>query len=590
MIIQHSPEFVNLEHFADAGARFTLVIPGTKKPKDQRWQIVGRSLQEAIEWAKAGKPVGVQTNEIPCLDLDSHYTEFALTFPYYARTWCTWHEDAPHKRKLFYKLVGPPPPSATWPPPSDKELQQDPNTHKVQLLGARHQAVIHGLHEDGHPYITDTETHPLLEVTREELAPIWKFWTGEELIAEDPKPAPRRQPRRHTRPGDGLVARVKAAWPAAMDVFTHHGLAGQVEREGKDQWRLRHNGGLIVGDNDKAWRWYCHAEQIGGDQVDAWGWCVYGARWDPKDRDPVLFKATLRAMAEAAGVPVEDADRDDRKDVTSFERLKAWAASWDGWNARTREMDRSAYIELLYLAEERGSDTLDIGCRELAERVGCGHSTANRALARLAELGLIEVAEQADEYHAPTWRICSLVGHIIPAEGVCPVGLHIFNGDDAFLWGSKLSPEHATPGDAGGCIGTTGRSFLAALLAQNDLGIGEIAERSGMSRVTASKKAHIFAALRLVKLSKVGRRVICHLVGHWRRLLDSLRRRLTTFGRGLKRRIEHVTHRAGNCERLLQYLPERLAEYRERIVATYKRSMALLRVLEAELQALGEEV
>ncbi|QXD15810.1 hypothetical protein GQ464_002355 [Rhodocaloribacter litoris] len=95
---------------------------------------------------------------------------------------------------------------------------------------------------------------------------------------------------------------VLEAW-TPMEVFRHHGRAGEVREERDGQTRLPDNGGLLI----KGGEWYCHAEEVGGGAIEAWAWCTkrtlpLGGRayWD-----------VLREMADAKNIELPDAWKDE---------------------------------------------------------------------------------------------------------------------------------------------------------------------------------------------------------------------------------------------------------------------------------------
>jgi DNA-binding PadR family transcriptional regulator len=75
------------------------------------------------------------------------------------------------------------------------------------------------------------------------------------------------------------------------------------------------------------------------------------------------------------------------------------------WTGRTASKDRAVAVALVQWAHEVGTWTLDAGTRELGMRSGVAHSTAKRALHRLAAIGLISRDQdtQRQGTHSKRW-------------------------------------------------------------------------------------------------------------------------------------------------------------------------------------------
>jgi len=570
-----------LRYFSGLGASFVLLPAKSKTPTERAWQLRGHSLEEAKSWVARGGNVGLlagaPSKGLVWLDVDKGFRDFCERFPKLATTPMVTRPNAPDRGRLLFRMVGQLPPNRSYTPPGEK--------HPVlELLARGRQGVIPPSIHPSEARYELRNGHAPLELTISELASLWRFLTGKELVRRQKAAKPKRK---EPNAGD-LVSQLKAAFPSALGVFDYFGLADQVEPESDGQWRLRDNGGLIVGEGEDAWRWFNFTDWVGGDQLDAWGYCRHGVHWSRYDKG--MFREVLEEMSAAAGISSEDTPSLTTELAATLDTLERHATTRKWENPRARETDRSAYVELIGLARKAGTLQVAASSREVAELAGMGRRTATRALHRLVDHGLIRLVEQSDGFHAAVWEltICCEATHLIPPPtgGRWVSSLRILDNDDAFLWGSKLDPSQAHPGESLGCLGGTAKSFLAVLMGENDLHMREIAGRTGMNRSTASRKAHILASLGLVTLRKVGGNVIVHLKAHWRTLLDSLRRRLTTFGRGLKRRIAHARARIGWYRRLLRHLPLRLQGCEGEIADAILRVIERRAQLELELQEL----
>ena len=101
-----------------------------------------------------------------------------------------------------------------------------------------------------------------------------------------------------TAASDNLVDLVKAAWPDCLTVFDYFNMVHEVKQEGRGDWRLLGNGGLLLTEDKQ--QFYCFADETGGDQIEAWGYCRMGSAFDRKRQ----FRQVLLEMALAGGVDI----------------------------------------------------------------------------------------------------------------------------------------------------------------------------------------------------------------------------------------------------------------------------------------------
>ena len=95
-------------------------------------------------------------------------------------------------------------------------------------------------------------------------------WLNELAPPPAPRPAPGHRRDGAAPAGDDLVSTVRAAWPSALDVFDHFGIAGRTQQERDGETRILGHGGLLVADADTT-TWYCFADEMGGGVFEAWG-------------------------------------------------------------------------------------------------------------------------------------------------------------------------------------------------------------------------------------------------------------------------------------------------------------------------------
>lgn len=121
----------------------------------------------------------------------------------------------------------------------------------------------------------------------------------DELSPPAREKAVQRRREHPTVTGDTLLDAVKAAWPNAVAVFEHFGLAGNQRHEQNGETRLLGNGGLLIAADDPT-TWYCFMDEAGGGVIEAWCWCRYGNSEAKRGR----FREVLLEMAQAGNVDV----------------------------------------------------------------------------------------------------------------------------------------------------------------------------------------------------------------------------------------------------------------------------------------------
>jgi DNA-binding transcriptional regulator GbsR (MarR family) len=173
------------------------------------------------------------------------------------------------------------------------------------------------------------------------------------------------------------------------------------------------------------------------------------------------------------------------------------------------------------------------------------------------------------------------VSHTAPAADPAVTLTQEYMHHDAFAWGAKADETHS--------LGKAALDMVVALSTENDLTFAEIAERTGMSRSTASKKARALAFYGLVEIYMEGRTCVVYLVQDWRERLEHVWTRLTTFSRHLRRRVEHLKQRldrlyAVRCRVTSGQLHKQLT----RRLEAWRRKLYLLNRQLAELRALRE--
>ena len=290
-----------IDALAAHGGKFTLC--NGKIPIGDGWQNIHYDQAAAIAHAESGRNVGLLTgapsNNIICFDLDK------LSFPKFlikhdlTETYHFTRPNAPERGKAFVRCIDGLPQSTSWrPDPADKSPW-------AELLSTGRQAVIHGTNTaDGIAINIEFHGDRLIELTLAQVGAIWEDLTSASVAAATPKPdKPRRlYPQNSNRE---RIERIKAAWPSALAVFQHHGLATEVVAAPRQNKRIKGQGGLLVGDPNgpNGWEWFNFSDWLGGDQIDAFGYCLYGRQWNRYNT--TLFKQVMAEMERAAGIEPE---------------------------------------------------------------------------------------------------------------------------------------------------------------------------------------------------------------------------------------------------------------------------------------------
>ncbi|WP_421360266.1 hypothetical protein [Agrobacterium rosae] len=112
-------------------------------------------------------------------------------------------------------------------------------------------------------------------------------------------------------------------------------------------------------------------------------------------------------------------NKNKRKGKSKFIMIDGYVKRSAAWKALT-PVDRNAYIEVKWKYDGLNNGRIGLGCRELAEELGMGRDTANRALEALQEKGFIRKA-RASAFNvknraATEWRLteysCDVTGEL----------------------------------------------------------------------------------------------------------------------------------------------------------------------------------
>jgi hypothetical protein len=108
-----------------------------------------------------------------------------------------------------------------------------------------------------------------------------------------------------------------------------------------------------------------------------------------------------------------------RKGKQKFIMLPAWLMKSAAWHSLTA-VERAAYLEVKLLYDGLNNGRIGLGCRDLADSLRMGHSTAAQALKGLEAKGFI-VKTKASAFHVKSrvvseWRLteyrCDLTGDL----------------------------------------------------------------------------------------------------------------------------------------------------------------------------------
>jgi len=573
---------------------FTLPRRGEKGCYKEGWQN-GWPLDAARRHLQQGGNLGLLlgASGLYALDFDLvSFPEFLESYPGLASCYHVTHPSRPERGKLLFHC-----PTTLY--------GTSCKSKALQLLGLSKtteratQAIVAGIHPDGRDAY-EVRGSRLPTLTPDQVEAIWHVLTGETLARLTP-PTP-KTPRPPDRPGDDFVERVKAAWPT-LAVFERFGKADKPKRDRDGEIRLQDNGGLLVHPDG---RWFCFSEQVGGDCLDAWGWCTHGQAWDRTDK--AMFREVLHEMAEAAGIARPYAVVDPELERT-LDHLDS-----QEFIGRSRLTDAAVFRALGTIARRTGWVEVGASVYELAELAGVSHTTAGTALQRLTDAGRIALAYEAHGVQPAVWRLLipeqpchkpTPDGDTETPEGACqsfswspecqadsgmPDTLwqgysgicRVWDGDDVFAYGGRVRPDLLERGDLLDVLGKPALSVIAALCGHpGGLSLSELAELAHVCTATASHKARLLQNLGLVWRERVGRTTICTLMANWREVLEGLRGRMTTFGKGLKRRMGHARARVGMYTRLARFQ----SAVRDHLRDLAERERRRLGALEADYQA-----
>lgn len=152
-------------------------------------------------------------------------------------------------------------------------------------------------------------------------------WLNEITPTPVKSPPPTKKPIRQTNE-DTLLEAVKAAWPTCLSVFSHWGMANQIEViKGGQTFYLRGYGGLKLDADGE--RWFIFCEDFGGGLFEAWGYCRFGNTYDKRKH----FRQVLLEMAQAAGIDVAKFYKrgDEAKTESPQTNTRYWAEQYSGY-------------------------------------------------------------------------------------------------------------------------------------------------------------------------------------------------------------------------------------------------------------------
>lgn len=287
-----SPDSV-LPWLATNGASFVLLRARNKRPCHRGWAESPVSLAVAERHVADGGNVGILVGRpsqgIVCLDADLDFALIHQLLPVLGGVRIV-RNNASQRGKFLLRLPRPTR-NRSWRP-------QGSRRPGLELLADRKVAVVPpSIHPSGVPYVMQGERIPVLATRVVES--VWEVLTAASLETL-PFPIRGEWDAPLTRwPGsqcNEALTEVKRRWPSALAVFRHYGWTGDLRRAGPHDLRLLGHGGLLMGrpDGPYAWRWYCFCDETGGDQIDAAGYCIFGTRWDRRDR--AMMRAVLNTL------------------------------------------------------------------------------------------------------------------------------------------------------------------------------------------------------------------------------------------------------------------------------------------------------
>lgn len=305
------PDLSALEYLELHGAKFCRVAawnakcdhPG-KEPIERGWQNNQLALANVLDHVRRGGNVGQLTGHgnLVILDVDRIAAEFMRRFDFASQT-AAVERDGADKIKLELEIVGDVPPPQKWYAPGEKHPY-------LELLAYGNQGVVYGTHPEGAPYRLVRGECGIWRLTPEILSEVCYKWskyvtgtgTGLKIYPADVGKWRSTKKTSKNAPGDGLLERVKDAWPV-VKVFEHHGFASDPAVDGDGQLRLRGNGGLLITASGETWAVPGAGRGVGGGPFQAWKYCTTGGTSSDPGTGREFYNQMID-MAAAANIPV----------------------------------------------------------------------------------------------------------------------------------------------------------------------------------------------------------------------------------------------------------------------------------------------
>ena len=561
-----------------AGAAFLLLATGYKASYEKGWNQRGATWIDALKHIEDGGNVGLLTGELSngmiVLDCDIHWAETVTKLGGNANTLQITRDNKPDRGALVFRVTDGLPRSTSWKP--------DGTSPRLELLSRGKHKLIAGTYEGGCYRLINTQ-YGVREITLAELFQIWKKLTGIRLQT----PVTRTKNVLASKLSDdgGLLDQLRAYWSAEA-VFDHFEKATQAVKKGHD-WKLKENGGLLVGNGSESWRWYCFADAVGGDAFDAWAYCTRGHIVDRSNK--VEFIKVMHEMAEAAGLDFDTRNRPVRRIVTADNEIldadrlamagQTLLAARNTVGSRKKRTDQAAWMAVLDMMQSAGAANRPISARHLADKAGISAMTASRSLNRLVEAGLLTCIErQRGPLEAKEFALSDcIVGFdtqkllLLPKECVSKPTIQTqMDTAESLLFDEKVEdawrpsrhsrrdqktgmsvPISMPAGKGLGSLGHSGRVLLSAMDAGGPGKLSALAIRSGMARSTVSNLAKYLCQLGLVEITRQGRAKVVTSVTGWRDKLEKIVPTMTTAGKSRKQRTKHAQERINRAESYL---------------------------------------
>lgn len=562
-----------------------------KRPLLKDWANKPQGAFDAKKALKRGCNVGVLagkwSDKIIWFDLDVNFSEFLAANPRLKQSLIVTRPNALERGKVAVKLTDQLPHSASW-------KSSNPNKPDAELLSTGRQAAIIGMHESGVAYQSNGQEP--IELTFADVSAIWRKWTGQELrnpTLPPADPTPVKNYLKHSphceseeQRADDLRDKVKAAWTSAA-VFEHH-----KKETGKGHYTKVSRDGST---------WFDNSLQCGGDCVAAWALCTRDSEEIGDSLQGYVrknFRNLLSEMAKAAGIEFTDKRQPSTvrigdRDVLVSEAIKQAVERYtdmDVYPKHERHVrtvdpttgeitektqkyanrtDRLAMLTVLSLMQRADKLTVTLSCREFAELMNCNFVGASRKLRLLCKAGFIKRVDGESWFTGSIYEGDYEDQAIVNANQaftytlnleVCNIATQRSERATASLCSDTAHLDlsvktindyadnalFAHAAKEGKDLESFGRSCLdlvAALVANNDLCFADIAEATGMSRTTVSKKASVLADAGILEVYTEEGKKHCHLVDCWQELIQKMNARVNAYLRNARRKISHLHQR-----------------------------------------------